>query len=127
MVDRSAKRRMTTDRGLGTPADLGLQCHERYHCGIKCAPGRRFHALHKEHEHPLACQSNYHPLFEEHAIEIIAMTGEVERVRKVGGPRFAWSAISRVINPWKKEAPLHRFTCQAGRTVRRHKRFTASA
>jgi hypothetical protein len=56
MVDRSAKRRKTTDQRLGTPGDLGLQCHEGYHCGIECAPGRRFHALQKEHEHPLACQ-----------------------------------------------------------------------
>ena len=56
MVDRSAKRRKTTDQRLGTPGDLGLQCHEGYHCGIKCAPRRRFHALHKEHERPLACQ-----------------------------------------------------------------------
>ena len=56
MIDRSAKRRKTMDQGLGTPTDLDPQCHEGYHCGIKCAPCRRFHALHKEHERPLTCQ-----------------------------------------------------------------------
>ena len=56
MIDRSAKRRKTTDQRLGTPADLGLQCHEGQHCGIKCATRRRFHALRKEHERPLTCQ-----------------------------------------------------------------------
>ena len=35
------------------------------------------------------------------------MMGEiVERVRKVEGPRFARSAISRIINPWKKTTRL---------------------
>jgi hypothetical protein len=110
MIDRSAQRRKTTDHELGTPTDLGLQCHEGYHRDIKCAPGQRFRALHKEHEHPLPVSGrqfrDYHLLFEEQAIEILAMTGEiVERVRKVQGPRFARSAISRHQPLDEKSAP----------------------
>jgi hypothetical protein len=55
------------------------------------------------------------------------MMGEiVERVRKVESPRFARSAISRVINPWRKQRALHGSTCRAGRAVKTQARFTAS-
>jgi hypothetical protein len=131
MVNRSAQRRKTADHGLETPTDLGPQCHKGYHCGIKCAPGRRFRALHQDQEHPLACQwpafprlssavrevGDRNPCHDRRKCRTGAQSGRSTSLRR----RYRLSSTLG-----RKQRALPRSACRAGRTVRRHKRFTAS-